>query len=364
MSDIWEWYRDCKVEYRRRGDRDRLRMLEYHSEGFALQETDPQRTLALFTEGRQLAQRLGEPWWVLFYDVWRVIAMTTYLHDFAPALDLAIQTTLELRKPLYEGHPWKIAAYNELLSCYVSIDPLGDAEAIQGVIDFLEQEIPQEPCAHRYVYLHERRAFERMRGNWEEAYRVAQGHLALADRDPRRSSVPWYTLGVVCDLALICSHLGRWDEVAAYAHQAEEMARTEKHSQGQLGEALLWQAVLARRADDESLAQRNYRAGIAHLARVALGLNREAFEVRLIYHELGDNLSRALLVCDQELQRCSGRGMLFYEYQIHRNRCRLLARLGRLRPADLEAAREAAGRLKKPGPHLAELEQLERGTRG
>ncbi len=32
--------------------------------------------------------------------------------------------------------------------------------------------------------------------------------------------------------------------------------------------------------------------------------------------------------------------------------------------ASYRAAREAAGRLKKPGPHLAELEQLERGPRG
>jgi len=74
MNDIWQWYRDCKSEFQRRGDRERLQMLEYHSQGFALQETDPQRALALFTEGRHRAALLGESWWVVFYDVWRVIA--------------------------------------------------------------------------------------------------------------------------------------------------------------------------------------------------------------------------------------------------------------------------------------------------
>src|SRR5262249_28348885 len=144
---------------RKAGDRERLRLVALHEQGFDCQETDPDRALATFTQARHLADKLAEPWWVLFYDVWRVIAMTSYQHDFRKVLDLAVSCALDTRKPHLRDHPWRLAVYNNLVGAYLGIDPLGYAEQIQETLDYLEKEIPAGPNDHRYVMMGDRREF-------------------------------------------------------------------------------------------------------------------------------------------------------------------------------------------------------------
>jgi hypothetical protein len=358
---IWDWFFECVSEFRAAGDEERLRMADLHDQGFALQETDPDRALAAFTEGRQLAERLGESWWALFYDVWRVIALLGYKNDFRSVLDLAVHCALEVRKPHYAGHPWRFAAYNNLIAAYVGIDAEGYAEQIQQALAYLEAELPPEPNDDRYVMLGEKRHFFMATDRFAEAHQVAMTHLSLIDADDDPSNVGWYSVSVNADLCWLSWRLGDWEAVAGYAAATEEVARRVHQSESELAEALLWQAVLARRGGDEETAKRRHRAATARMGRLRRPASDEYFDALVLYHELGENLGLALKVRDRELQTVAGTGQLAYECQAHLKRCRLLARMGRLTDADLQAARAAARTLRKPGKPLAQIERIASG---
>jgi hypothetical protein len=358
---IWDWFFECVSEFRAAGDEERLRLAELHDLGFGLQETDPDGALAAFTEGRQLAERLGEPWWVLFYDVWRVIALLGYKSDFRNVLDLAVHCALEVRKPHFAGHPWRFAAYNNLVAAYVGIDPEGHAEPIQQALAYLDAELPPEPNDDRYVMLGERRRFFMGTDRFEEARAVAMAHLGLLAGDDDPSNVGWYSVSVNADLCWLLWRLGDWDGVAAYAAATEEVSRRVHQSQGELAEALLWQAVLARRGGEAETAKRRYRAATARMGRLRRPPSDQYFDALVQYHELGENLGLALKARERELHTVAGTGQLAYECRVHLKRCRLLARLGKLSPGDLDAARAAARLLRKPAKPLAEIDSLRVG---
>ena len=59
MSE-WQWFVDYYREACWNNMPERRRMLELHDSAFELRETDPDRTLDMFTEGRQIAEQLGD----------------------------------------------------------------------------------------------------------------------------------------------------------------------------------------------------------------------------------------------------------------------------------------------------------------
>src|SRR5205823_998324 len=132
--------------------------------------------------------------------VWRVIALLGYKHDFRNVLDLAAHCALEVRKPQYAGHPWRFAAYNNLVAAYVGIDPEGHAEQIRQALAYLDAELPPEPNDDRYVMLGEKRQFLMATERLEEARAVAMTHLCLLDSDDDPSNVGWYSVSVNADL--------------------------------------------------------------------------------------------------------------------------------------------------------------------
>lgn len=102
MND-WDWFPEFESAARRRDDRERVRLAGLYHLAYACEQADPDRMLALCAEGRRLADRLGEPWWGLFYDHLRARALMTFKGDVAAGLEQAVRNTLELRKPLPPG---------------------------------------------------------------------------------------------------------------------------------------------------------------------------------------------------------------------------------------------------------------------
>jgi hypothetical protein len=358
---IWDWFFECRGRFARAGDRERFCLTQLHHEGFACQETDPDRSLAIFTEGSRLAERLGEPWWVLFYDVWRVIARTTYQRDFRDVLDLAVRCALDAGKPAFHGHPWRFATFNNLVTVYAGIDPAGYAAEIEKALAYLDREVPPGPGDDRYVMLGKRRSFLMDVGRIDEARQVALDHLALLGEEHHPSSVDWYSVNLLCDLCWISHRAGDWDAVAGYSRQAEEVARRVDEAQGELAESLTWQALLARRDGDEARARRFCRSATARMARLRLPPRPEYFDALALYHEQGGDLAAALRVRDRELEAVRGRGRLADEFTALIKRCRLLAVLGKLAEADLAVAHAAAGKLRRPAPYREEIDRLGTG---
>jgi hypothetical protein len=354
---IWDSFFERRLEFAQANDQDRLRMTDLHDEGFRLQETRPEESFALFTRGRQLAAQLGEPWWVFFYDVWRTLAMTSYVEDYVRGLDLAVACVLEARKPQFAEHAWRIAAFNTLLGCYLEIDPNGYATEIEQTLDYLDTIIPPGPQDDRLVMLGRRRSFLSALDRLDEARAVALEQLALCDEDTDHDD-DWYGLSPVSFLCWLGARQEDWPAVARYAELLYEWALPIHAAQEERCEAELWQAVLARRAGDEAAARRRQRSAVARMGRLGIPCDVFYLDALALYHELGGNLGHALRVRDRELAQFRGKGTYWRECEAHLKRCRLLARMGRLTDADLDAAQAAVGQLRRPQKYRDALKQL------
>ena len=84
-----------KKAARARNDAERLRLTSLFDESQKVREADPQRSLELVREARALAVQLREPWWILLMDHWRLQCLLHYIREIPPALELAVQATLE-----------------------------------------------------------------------------------------------------------------------------------------------------------------------------------------------------------------------------------------------------------------------------
>src|SRR4051812_36554313 len=120
-----DWFEEYEADARRRGEPDRARLGLLHREAYRFRESDPDHALALLAQGRQLAGRLAEPWWALFYDQLRVHALLHFKQDYRDVLVLAVANTLECRKPAYQGFPRRLMVHGDLISAYLGIDPEG-----------------------------------------------------------------------------------------------------------------------------------------------------------------------------------------------------------------------------------------------
>jgi hypothetical protein len=358
--NVWDWVEEYRQQAQARGDADRLRLTQYHPKAYACRETDPERALALFENGRRLAVALSEPWWVLFFDHWRATAYLHFLRDYRTILDLVVQATLEVRKPLFEQHPLRFGIFDDLIAAYLGIDSLGYAEQIGQAIEYLDGAVPAEPDTARYLLLARQRRFAVDRRDLDAADEIARRELALADGDEDGHRSRHFSVFVYAGLCEIHGLRGQWEEVGRLAAVGEELARVVGH-QLELSELLTWRAVAALKAGDRAGAQRLLRTATGRFSRLGMPPDAAGFDALSLFHEIEGEPRRMLSVRDQELSLIGGKGRLAYETRVRVVRCRLRGRLGEPVTEDLAAARELARQLRQPEPYLAELERIERG---
>lgn len=357
MASIWDWVDDYRAHAEAAGDFQRVTLTEFHPAAYYFRETNPERSLMIFEEGRRLAQALGESPWVLFFDHWRATAYMHFMRDFSSVLDLVVQNTLEARKPAYDGHPLRLAAFDDLLAAYLGIDPLGYADLIEQSLEYLEKQIPNEPDSARYLLLARQRNFATERRHWGDARRISDAELALTEADPDRHRARHFAVFVHSKMCEIACHLGDWDALACNCRMGEELAREVGH-QLELSELLAWHAVLFRHAGENTEAERLYRTARLRYSRLKMPPTSSGFNALIAYHEQMMELPEMLAIRKEELAGFQGRGRLGYECHCRVHICELLARMGEPFAEELEAARQAATKLRRPDDYLARLARL------
>src|SRR5262249_42571806 len=151
-------------------------------------------------------------------------------------------------------HPWRVAPFNSLLECYLSIDPLGYADEIQQTFDFLETILPRQPYDDLLVLLGHRWDFLAAQEKWEEARAVAQQRLAIKAANPERTS-HFYGLSPASFLCWLSARQEDWDGLRHYAGLLEEWSASCSESDEYRSEAAIWQALAARQAGEEAAAR-------------------------------------------------------------------------------------------------------------
>jgi hypothetical protein len=236
-------------------------------------------------------------------------------------------------------------------------DPLGYAEQIQQAIDHVESALDTDTEASRYLLLGSQQDFAMERDCWDEARSLCLRTLDRAAGDAqsgRHYSV--YAYGFLCRIA---HHRQDWQELLHWANLGEELAR-QMNYQHSLSHFLLWQALLTRREGDKLQAARLKRQATARLKRLQMTPSRDYYDALCAYHVLAEGWNEALRVRDEELRIIAGHSWFAYETKVHVKRCRVLAAMGRLQDADLEAARASARNLRRPEQVLVQIEQLRR----
>jgi hypothetical protein len=356
MSREQEWMGRFEAEAIRQGDEQRLSLARAVYLSDALRESCPRDALDVIEEARQLARQLREPWWELFYDDRRAGLLMKYLGHAREGLEQAVRNAVRLTDPRFAHFPWRFRVLDHLVVGYLHTDPAGYAEEIRAALDHLEEERPEVGPA-RYLVLARRRWLAGELGMFEEASRLARAGLALAAADP--DPLPGQSHAVFC-YSHLCHSAWRLGEsnLAELAVEGERLAQTTGHRLEQ-SEFQVWQALVARQAGDESKAQQKCQMARARVARLGMIPDHIYYDALCAFHLCADEVEAALGVRDAELATLSGWGRLAAETRCQLDRCRLLARLQRLRCVDLEATRAVLQKLRRPEPALAQLANLE-----
>jgi hypothetical protein len=350
---VWDWVREFRRDAALRGDAARLRLCRLENDFGDFMETDPDRSLALLEEGRRLALTINEPRWALFFDHWRLQVLLHHKCDYRTAADLAVRAALEARKPQFADLPQRNCLQEDLINCYLGVDPVGHEGLIEQALSFMEQEVaPDMEC--RFCLATCRTRFERARGRPEAARVAGLRALAMAESDGEAH----YAANAYSHLCHLAFLAGDDDSLRLWAPAGEELARALANKQSELAAFVLWQALLARRDGDEERGRRLVRAATARMGRLKAPPGEAYFDAWAAYHEQGGNLLGAVQVRDRQLATVVNTGQAAYEARVRLGRCRLLARLARLTDADLDEARAAAAKLRSPAAVLAELDRL------
>jgi hypothetical protein len=340
------------------GDEDRLQLVDLFYESHDHRETNPEYQLKLLTIGRNEARRLKEPWWVLFFESWRLTVMTSDLHDFASARPLVWELLAQLNSREWQDHSEAHSIRTNGLYTYLQVDPLGYRDELDQGFAALDGQITKEPVSERFVLSYRWTEYLVETQSWEAALESALRFRSLVQQG---ESSDWWNCWSLFLLCGTCHSLGRIDELATYA---EEMtARSEDAHQLLRAHAtgLVWSAVAHRIRGDEDSAARSFDRGTYFLEDLS-SEHEICADALAAYHELKGDWNAVLGVHERELNAISGKGRLHRECIIHMERCRLLSRLGNLTEQDLAVTRESISRMLKPEWYLEKLKDLNRNS--
>jgi hypothetical protein len=352
MISVWDWVYEFQDKMYESGDTERMRLWRLFTISPTPLGSDPDRALALFEEGRALARQLGEPWWAMFFEHWRLQVLLHFKGDYRAALQSAVPVAVEARKQRYVQLPQRLCIHEDLITAYVGIDPIGHAERIRHALNYMEEEV--SPDLECYKCLQElRTAFELAQEHLDAAEAAAMQNLATSQDEPH------YLSQAYANLCRIAHRRGDNEALRRWAEVGESTARMAMKPREAV-ECLAWQALARRREGDEAAATRLYRRAKAGAARLGSPPEEHYYEALATYHHHGGRPDLALKIRERQIKELLGKGQTAVECECRLALCRLLSELGRPVDAAVDAARSVAQDLIDPTPVLAELDRLQR----
>lgn len=346
-TNIWDWFN--QGYYHTNSDVRKLPHL-FH-EAWDRNETDPHECNSRLLNARALADTLNEPWWVLFFDYWRCILLWARLDDLHSAQRLGIQMTVDAKKPLYERHPLVPRIYNQLVSIFTYVDPVGYQDRIAELMSYLENQVDIDEDIE-YLLLANR----------------ANLHFALDELDTARewalkslhhiSHRAYYAASAYSKLALYSYIRTDYQRVADYVEEGENHAR-EAGRKLIICEMVAWRALLALIEDDDSQADRYYHLALSNRDRIGTTPTFTYHDIMCEYLERKQKLDEALILRDQQLETLTPSGLIHELCDCHLMRCRLLGRMNQLTAEDIDDAKQCATQLLKPQRYLEKVAQIE-----
>jgi hypothetical protein len=351
----WDWFDEFQRAARIAGDVDRQRLSSLAYQAWRYQDANQfTEAFETFRQGADLARRLNERCWELFFDYWCAQGMLYHTRQIQGALDALMRLTVRAHKPEYAHcNPMRGQIFFTMADAYFEVDVYGYADEIRELLTMIEADIPMDKDTHLRVLtlksdLHYQ--FE----EYDKALAAAHYYLSQAEGHVYRL----YS-GYV-DLRRLAYTRGDIAEALEYAKTSEVYAG-KKESQLDEADCKLWQAAFHKRLGNDSSAHALHRQGMALFEQYDFVRWLSYYDAVCEYLELCDNPEAALKMREQQVENVKLSDGRLYECNVHLQYCRLLGRMGKPLDEALQAAEAVCERLRKPEYYRQRLTQIRNG---
>ena len=324
MTSFWQWMRDFHWRAVQNGDADRMQLAILWERSVELSYERPDQKLAILDQASQLAARLQEPYWVMFFDHWKIESLLYEKHQPAAALKLAVRAAFEVRKPIYDAFAYRPQITLSLTACYLKTDPIGYEKPLREAFEYAREQCRADAELRPYFaqqwsrFLEAVGAPDAVQANWEHLYAAYE------------SGTEHYVLFALVHL---CSTLASYDLPAARAHIGEfaqlglELCRIEERER-ETAVFTMFAALAARWDGDNRRARQLYERAWELQKRLSSPHNAVQFAGTL-YHEEAGEWEEALRVVEDEIAVLQKHELTFLEAKRRLKQVELLKRLGR-----------------------------------
>lgn len=343
---VIEWMRKFAEEALKNNDQQRLQLVYYAQQGDMLRQANPEVALQVFQVGRTAAEQLPEPCWVLFFAQRMAHICIFELEDLERAMDLVTRDYVLSTQDSYTYCPINPALRLNLVETYLYYDPVGYADTIQEVIDYLRKTESDD-------------IFTRLQLDDF----IAQLSLKRNQLDKALD----YSLRTLEDgygyLTLTRIYWERGDYQKAL--DISELRQEESLSSPfMLADARAWTAAMLMRTKGDALKAKSlYQRAQYHINKINFVPNSTLYDALAEYHEASGNLNKALQVRDEQLakqQLIAGPE----EVIIARlRRARLLGRINKIEEMrqQITDIKNHLSKLKQPDHYHQLLDLIEKG---
>lgn len=313
--------------------------------------TEPDTALQLFREGVKLAQVIQHPYWYSCMMHWQLQTLIYAKDAYNEAYELAIEATVEVRKPAYAPYQYRICIHEDLIAIYLGIDPAGYADLIQQAIDYMQEQITGDlQC--RYCLQNRRTTFHKSLQQREEWREATQQYLAMSE------GYTYHHVVAHLDLCLIDMVEERWQDLLDHVQYAIALCRDDDDHIQHRVTFLALQALALHKLDREQAAHTAYQQATTMQSRLGSTLSNAYCDALAAYHEHAGDLQAALRVRERELADIADKGQPFHECQTRLKLCELRQQLGLPLADDLERLRQVASKLVYQDAVLREIDAL------
>lgn len=353
----WNWLQDFNDRAWENRDFARLQLFDHLFYGESVSHELPDEKYDAFERGRLHAVHLGEKWWEMVFEFWKIQTLLYKKQDPHAALKLAAKCVVETRKPLYDSFPQKAVIHLDMVACYIRIDPIGYRPQIEAALAEVEQECGPDSEDSRYFSQVKTRFLWAIES--PKALEASWRYLQMAEEDDSDHHL-------VFALTYLCGTLYEFDKQQALVLLKElsqrgiEVAKSENRDRLETN-FWMWNAV-ARRVDKQGEPAENLIGArklydFAWRQNLKLAKPQNAiFGAAKAYHEVAGELLEALRICQYAIRSIHGHDLDFETASWRWRKIELIREMRRDSSREEKRLRRLAQKMKSKDYWVAKIE--------
>ncbi|GEM_PF-3549099 len=309
--NVIEWMQQFAQDALKNNDQQRLQLIAFAQHGDILRESQPEVAFQVFQSGRELAEQLTEPCWILFFAHRMAHVCIFELEDLDRAMSLVTRDYVLSTKDEYLHCPINQSIRLNLVETYLYYDPVGYASKIKDVIAYLRK----TGSSDEYTTL-------------QLDDFLAQLYLKLNQLDEALD----YSLRTLDDgygyltLTRIYWERGEYDKALDMSMLRMQASR---FSRFMYSDSQAWcAAMILRTHGDPVMAKTLHEQAIRQIENINFVPNSTLFDALAEYHEANNDFEKALTVRDNQLAKQNQVAGPEEVIIVRLRRARLLGRMG------------------------------------